>query len=1316
MKPSFSKRASEVKDRLDCFDVLNQYGAEYNKRAPYREDSNPSFSIFANGERWKDFATGEGGDILDLIQKFEDAGGQQCDLSRALEIAESLCGISHLDRSELDRSRFQIRKKRKPAPIEPTRPSGPVLDWTSPDVRSARIYGFSDRLGGPDLFFQVKNKRAADRRYRNLFAKGAWWSVQSDETVRPGLNGQKPFIFVPAGELPAAGDLGILCEGPSDCLAIHGAVVEGRRLYAVSLPYSSATFREDWIDLFRCLPEWSVIADSGAAGAKHAHKAARQLIEAGIGARIVDLPGFDGRCNKPEKQGQPSDNEDLKDWLQVYGRTAADLVGLIEATPARRPLELPEISETLVNSSLEASSETWIEAAEAEADPIECLVKSCLQMLFTRGIRQETKERWIAAASPVFERAEEIAAACHKYARANGWTSTGKRRQKLIYGDSEPSSGISGGLEIGETQDRIQAFEDELFEHVGRHYEASKEWQAAETWIEENISDQAERKRQRRKAKAEIQKRHRIRLSAAHREFWRYTAGAGKSESALRLIKRLMDRFPGFRAFYAVPDLELASELEARAVGIGVDPSAVRVFKGKTQPRVCLIEQECGAVSALQAAGFSAAELCEKVNPVTGEVSRCKHFETCAYQRAIQEARRGGLTIAAHSFLDVQSKLSGIGFDLRIVDEAFQAWHRSHVLLREELTDPGIWKPAEQAAVEGIGESLWTWIQGGCDLEEMRRNGWTSRTFGELSGKLSELEVRPMIQPNLRPDVLLKRIQETNARNAENRSLQSKRKVAKLLDNLRIETKHEGRPIQAVRFVPARGEASARIRIEEFRKPKLSTEAPCLILDATGSELIARRLYGEDLVFRRIEARRSLVLHQVTTSSFSKSYLGIGRKKDPEPDQPSRGFERTVAALKILKPEAVIAPKDFETRIEPELERRGVIFGHFGKITGTNRFQSCVSAAIVGRSEPAADAVEAMARALNIEQQKPLVLRGEYPRLLRWYDLPARRGRRAGVLVNHHDDPTCQAVLESVREAEIEQAIDRLRPVHHAVEVWLFTNVPVPDLPVTDLIELDAITGGFGSEARLACAWNQTGFLPLKADGMILSGMAPSVFKTASEAAETLKRSKCRNKNNNQIWSGSNKNYIELDHIWKFPDLKDLLQNLEEAAGNLGPVGVFEFKTSAGAKRWSRLLVQLDRVSTSPETIEGVFRAFLVNLGFELAAFRTVSLPMVGTFDTTAAIVAEPIGDEATVPEVPVSETMDQQPELELEEAGQAPRWTSALRLIASMVLSGMDRKMAEKIAFEGLGLVKARVEPRTQKAADCVPFVAKCSLQPALC
>lgn len=62
-------------------------------RSPFRAehkhgDANPSFSVFDEGRRWKDFATGEGGDVFDLITKVRG-----CDMAEAIRFVEDRLGI-----------------------------------------------------------------------------------------------------------------------------------------------------------------------------------------------------------------------------------------------------------------------------------------------------------------------------------------------------------------------------------------------------------------------------------------------------------------------------------------------------------------------------------------------------------------------------------------------------------------------------------------------------------------------------------------------------------------------------------------------------------------------------------------------------------------------------------------------------------------------------------------------------------------------------------------------------------------------------------------------------------------------------------------------------------------------------------------------------------------------------------------------------------------------------------------------------------------------------------------------------------------------
>ncbi len=57
-------------------------------RSPFRPDKNPSFSISKDGRRWKDFATGAGGDVIDFI-----ATARQISTGEALKVFLELAGV-----------------------------------------------------------------------------------------------------------------------------------------------------------------------------------------------------------------------------------------------------------------------------------------------------------------------------------------------------------------------------------------------------------------------------------------------------------------------------------------------------------------------------------------------------------------------------------------------------------------------------------------------------------------------------------------------------------------------------------------------------------------------------------------------------------------------------------------------------------------------------------------------------------------------------------------------------------------------------------------------------------------------------------------------------------------------------------------------------------------------------------------------------------------------------------------------------------------------------------------------------------------------
>jgi Toprim-like len=81
-------------------------------RSPFREDNKPSFSVYSSGTKWKDFGTGEGGDVVDFVAHalFKNGSSDFVDLRLAfawLKGAQSCLSAS------------EPRPNRVPKPLEP---------------------------------------------------------------------------------------------------------------------------------------------------------------------------------------------------------------------------------------------------------------------------------------------------------------------------------------------------------------------------------------------------------------------------------------------------------------------------------------------------------------------------------------------------------------------------------------------------------------------------------------------------------------------------------------------------------------------------------------------------------------------------------------------------------------------------------------------------------------------------------------------------------------------------------------------------------------------------------------------------------------------------------------------------------------------------------------------------------------------------------------------------------------------------------------------------------------------------------------------
>jgi hypothetical protein len=180
-----------------------------------------------------------------------------------------------------------------------------------------------------------------------------------------------------------------------------------------------------------------------------------------------------------------------------------------------------------------------------------------------------------------------------------------------------------------------------------------------------------------------------------------------------------------------------------------------------------------------------------------------------------------------------------------------------------------------------------------------------------------------------------------------------------------------------------------------------------------------------------------------------------------------------------------------------------------GIFAGTNEFEDHDVVIILGREQPSPRDAERRAMAIWYDTKRPIRQikedgrrQAQYPYRERQYTM--RDGGRRQVRVRVHPDRRVQAVVEQVREAEMVQAVDRLRLIHSEREklVLILCNIPL-DIPVDELVTWRELAGdGRLEEALALCEENGWDALPLAPEK--LSELFPELWGTEKAAERWL--------------------------------------------------------------------------------------------------------------------------------------------------------------------------------------------------------------------
>ena len=314
--------------------------------------------------------------------------------------------------------------------------------------------------------------------------------------------------------------------------------------------------------------------------------------------------------------------------------------------------------------------------------------------------------------------------------------------------------------------------------------------------------------------------------------------------------------------------------------------------------------------------------------------------------------------------------------------------------------------------------------------------------------------------------------------------------------------------------------------IAQGRRPWVFDNQRLLLLDGTANPAILRQFVPQLQDLPELRVSRNARLIQVRHLTFYRHSLvepvaAAGEKGGMwRPTAPlaavAEFIERVARECRTLvvtnkRVRCALTGETANGRLPVSAPYAGADIAHFGNLRGTNEFKHHEVVIVLGRELPSPRDAERLAKAIWYDTKQSIRCikedkRGQvdYPKRRHAYTM--RDGSQQSVEVKVHPDPRVQAVVEQVREAEMVQAIDRLRLIHspRRKTVYIPCNIPL-GIPVDELVTWRQLAGdGRLTRALEACEENGWDALPLAAKE--LSRLLPELWRTRKAAEDWARK------------------------------------------------------------------------------------------------------------------------------------------------------------------------------------------------------------------
>lgn len=502
--------------------------------------------------------------------------------------------------------------------------------------------------------------------------------------------------------------------------------------------------------------------------------------------------------------------------------------------------------------------------------------------------------------------------------------------------------------------------------------------------------------------------------------------GLGKTEAAIKGIQQLADA--GKRTLYLVPSHRLSAELVDRMSVVGISAAVFRGLKADdpTTPGLKMCQNIEVAQAAL-AAGYSLkAGACGDVGRANSKCCRLRN--ACSYWRQMDHLGSAGVVIASHEFIFRPMPDAAGPFDAVIIDEAFwQAGLETNkrlpvgnfspvsVTALPVLDDGGTPNTADTARLHTISTSLHAALSGIPPGQFLSRRalavaGLTAAECRDAAKMEGQRRPASLIHPGMAKRAMEQAASRFGIAKTERRQALWQM-AADLIDNPELDA-ITGR----VRIVMRDGAHAVELFRLRPLHPKVSSSA-ILHLDATAEPDILK-FWLEDCDVWRIAPESP----GLKTGRFLGAF-GNSRLQDSSflPQIADFLKESPAPAEKL-----VITYKSTETILRKMLGADAadsrIKTTHFGALRGRDEWRDIRSHIIIGRPLPSCQDMHRMMLALTGQPS-------EEPRLIwRHQEISVAGTIRNDISAQRFADPTAEMVRRAITDAEIKQAVGRLRP------------------------------------------------------------------------------------------------------------------------------------------------------------------------------------------------------------------------------------------------------------------------------------------------